>query len=545
MSRDEAPSIAALFQVVFDPKVGYTTAWKRSVPELDLSGVEYKSLPSGLHGVPQDLVYFIHDGQHAGVSSFAQQEADQAHRNASFCAVGLLVSVSHGRLGQGWLHSPSLRKLADGVLKHNDIGALERFWEKHRLDDARSRRPSSRDEIRDSLVTSLKRKRGLSGVSDGLKLSDSTVAADHPALYMPGLLDSFGPLLFPLYRAALLRKRILLIGSPPVQVNCNAVYLLSVISGIPQPATEALSPDTDSLLRTQPLFSVGVADIASLSSKDDRTGWIATSTDDILGDKHKLYDLLVELPKPAPGSKRQWPRLRTADGKIIKASQRDLRRYRMLRAELKRLRLARNSHADGVESGGSESDEAPMLGSRHILAESAVSDELPDGEHEVVEPVSWTAAAYNSFLWWASAGSTQGDTDADEEMRFERELLGELPHLQDVLQDEDHDPAPADSEEANQLDAEETATMLTSYFHRLTEHFITSMASIVNDADDETEEGVEEDEIAITADDVRAMGLDVWSENDAEFVREMLRLWFDREAAVAVEGVRMCGVKVC
>ncbi|KAK0781543.1 hypothetical protein LTR75_014690, partial [Friedmanniomyces endolithicus] len=398
MSRDEAPSIAALFQVVFDPKVGYTTAWKRSVPELDLSGVEYKSLPSGLHGVPQDLVYFIHDGQHAGVSSFAQQEADQAHRNASFCAVGLLVSVSHGRLGQGWLHAPSLRKLADGVLKHNDIGALERFWEKHRLDDARSRRPSSRDEIRDSLVTSLKRKRGLSGVSDGLKLSDSTVAADHPALYMPGLLDSFGPLLFPLYRAALLRKRILLIGSPPVQVNCNAVYLLSVISGIPQPATEALSPDTDSLLRTQPLFSVGVADIASLSSKDDRqagsplrrtTSWVTN----------------------------------TSYGRIIKASQRDLRRYRMLRAELKRLRLARNSHADGVESGGSESDEAPMLGSRHILAESAVSDELPDGEHEVVEPVSWTAAAYNSFLWWASAGSTQGDTDADEEMRFERELL--------------------------------------------------------------------------------------------------------------------------
>ncbi|KAK1051580.1 hypothetical protein LTS16_002451 [Friedmanniomyces endolithicus] len=484
MSRDEAPSIAALFQVVFDPKVGYTTAWKRSDPDLDLSGVEYKSLPSGLHGVQQDLVYFVHDS------------------------------------------------------------ALERFWEKHRLDDARSRRPSSRDEIRDSLVTSLKRKRGLSGVSDGLKLSDSTIATDHPALYMSGLLDSFGPLLFPLYRAALLRKRILLIGSPPVQVNCNAVYLLSVISGIPQPATEALSPDTDSLLRTQPLFSVGVADIASLSSKDDRTGWIATSTDDILGDKHKLYDLLVELPKPAPGSKRQWPRLRTADGKIIKASQRDLRRYRMLQAELKRLRLARNSHADCVESGGSESDEAPMLGSRHILAESAVSDELLDGEHEVVEPVSWTAAAYNSFLWWASAGSTQGDTDADEEMRFEHELLGDLPHLQDVLEDENDNSAPTD-EEASQRDAEETATVLTSYFHRLTEHFITSLASIVNEADDETEEGVEEDEIAITADDVRAMGLDVWSENDAEFVREMLRLWFDREAAVAVEGVRMCGVKVC
>jgi len=493
--------------------------------------------------VQRDLVFFIHDGQHAGVSSFAQQEADQAHRNASFCAVGVLVSVSHGRLGKGWLHASSLRQLVDGVLKHNDIGALERFWEEHRLDEARSRRPSSRDEIRDSLITSLKRKRGFSGVSDSLKL-DTAGPADHPALYMPGLLDSLGPLLFPLYRAALLRKRILLIGSPPVQNNCDAVYILSVLATIPQSATEALSPDTDSLLRPQPLFSVGVADIATLSSNDDRAGWIATSTDDILGDKHKLYDLLVELPKPAPGSRRQWPRLRTADGKVVKASQRDLRRYQMLRSELKRLRLARKPYADGAESGESESDETPMLGSRHILAVPTVSDELVDGEHEVVEPVSWTAAAYNSFLWWASAGSTQGDTDADEEMRFEHELLGDLPHLQDVLDDGNDNPALTD-EEASQRDAEETATVLTSYFHRLTEHFITSLASIVNEADDETEEGVEEDEIAIMADDVRAMGLDVWSENDAEFVREMLRLWFDREAAVAVEGVRMCGVKVC
>ncbi|TKA65419.1 hypothetical protein B0A55_09752 [Friedmanniomyces simplex] len=543
MSQDETPAIAALFQVIFDQKIGYTTAWKRSIPDLDLSGVEYKSLPSGLHGVQQDLVYFIHDGQHAGISAFAQQEADQAHRNASFCAVGALVSLSHGRLGKGWLHAPDLRELANGVLKHNDTRALERFWEKHRVDNARARRPSSPDESRESFVLSLKRKRGLSGVSDGLKLG-STIMADHPALYMPGFLDSLGPLLCPLYRAALLRKRILALGSPPVQTNCNGVYILSILSSIPQSAAEVLPPDADALLRPQPLFSVGVADIASLSRNDSRTGWIATSTDDILAEKHQLYDLLVELPESVPGSKRQWPRLRTADGKILKASQRDLRRYRMLRNELKRLRITRRSHEDGAESAEPESDETPMLGSRHMLAEPAADDEMLDGESEVVEPVSWTAAAYSSFLWWASAGSAQEDTEADEETRFERELLDDLPHLQDVMNDDDDLP-PTDNGEANRQDAEETATILTSYFHRLTGHFITSLASIVNEADDETEEGVEEDEIAITADDVRAMGLDVWSENDAEFVREMMKSWFGREAVVAAGGVRMCGVRVC
>jgi hypothetical protein len=34
-------------------------------------------------------------------------------------------------------------------------------------------------------------------------------------------MDSFGPLIFPLYRAALLRKRILFMGEAPVHGACN------------------------------------------------------------------------------------------------------------------------------------------------------------------------------------------------------------------------------------------------------------------------------------------------------------------------------------
>ena len=43
----------------------------------------------------------------------------------------------------------------------------------------------------------------------------------HPARSLPKFLDTFGPLIFPLYRAALLRKRILIVGQAPVELACN------------------------------------------------------------------------------------------------------------------------------------------------------------------------------------------------------------------------------------------------------------------------------------------------------------------------------------
>ena len=63
----------------------------------------------------------------------------------------------------------------------------------------------------------------------GRALSDATavtspnhaLAPFHPALSSPELIDEFGPLIFPLYRAALLRKRILLMGDAPIEMACN------------------------------------------------------------------------------------------------------------------------------------------------------------------------------------------------------------------------------------------------------------------------------------------------------------------------------------
>lgn len=48
-----------------------------------------------------------------------------------------------------------------------------------------------------------------------------TLSPSHPALSLNDFIDLFGPLVFPLYRAALARKRILLLTDAPVEPACN------------------------------------------------------------------------------------------------------------------------------------------------------------------------------------------------------------------------------------------------------------------------------------------------------------------------------------
>jgi hypothetical protein len=112
--EDERPPISALFLIKFDVKAGYTIAWKRCVEGLELEeSVEFKSLPSGLHNVEEDLVYFMHGSEHAGISAFVNKSAEQWERNAMMLAVGALVPLENGRLGRSWKHAEKLKELAE------------------------------------------------------------------------------------------------------------------------------------------------------------------------------------------------------------------------------------------------------------------------------------------------------------------------------------------------------------------------------------------------------------------------------------------------
>lgn len=108
------PPLSAVFLVNFDVKAGYTIVWKRAIDGIELEGlVEYKSLPSGLHMVSDDLIYFVHDSEHAGLSAFVNEPTEEEElRNARMLAVGILVPLSYGRLGRAWRHAENLKDMA-------------------------------------------------------------------------------------------------------------------------------------------------------------------------------------------------------------------------------------------------------------------------------------------------------------------------------------------------------------------------------------------------------------------------------------------------
>lgn len=510
---------------------------------MDLDGVEYKSLPSGLHAVKEDLVYFIHD-KYAGISIFVRGEADEQHRNASFVAVGALVPLSYGQLGRSWVHAEELRSLARDIVKDpHDTRALELFWRKHKSEAANRKGSASPDAKRglgEASTSSKKRKRAVSEATlAGINI-ETVWPKDHPASQVPALLDTFGPLLFPLHRAALARKRVLLLGNPAVQEHANVVYMTSVLSSIPRALEESLPTETEPYFRSQALFSIGIHDIPSLSDRDGSAGgWLACTTDDILGEKKDLYDVVVRLPDSGLSARGGWPTLHTASGRVLKASQRDLRRWTLLRRELKRLRgQVVGTYRDERSSLHAESDRRPLL--RRSLSSNAQDDDTgfqDDGEWQTVEASSWTAMAYRGFMWWASAGDASAWEN--DEVRADEELLFDMPDTSGLFPKSD-DGSTRESEYARAA-----ATLVVAYFRRVTEETLRTMANMVEEADDDTEEGIQEDEIAVSGDDMRTMGLDSWSEEGKVFVQDMLRFWFDREAKVMDRGVTLCGVKVC
>ena len=311
-----------------------------------------------------------------------------------------------------------------------------------------------------------------------------------------------------------------------------------MLSNVPRSLQESLSTE-NGRARLQPLFNVGVFDITRLETHED--GWMACTTDDILGEKKKLYDLLVELPSPSTGSgQKHWPKLRTSGGEIIKSTQRDLRRYNSLCKELKRIERSagRQYHDTGPEDADENNDEsAPLV--QPMPGSWAESKPLQIAEAEIVQPEPWGTAAYKSFMWWASAGEM--DALEAEEALIDHELLEDLPDVDNIGDSEtDVDDAAYPTRGAQQV-----AITLVAYFHRVTEAILQTLANNIEHADDDTEEGYQEEAIEVSTEDMRRMGLDPWNTGDRQFVQDVMKVYFRREAAIEDEGVQMCGMKLC
>ena len=375
----------------------------------------------------------------------------------------------------------------------------------------------------------------------------------------------------------------------------------------------------------------GRADAPQEDDKDPGFGWVACTTDDILAHKPDLWDVLVTLPAHNlrhSVERKVYPTLKNSKGKIIRATQRDLRRWMTLRQSLaphaggyarpRSSSTARttgspspftlaSSQILGREAGkhGSHpsSSSAPNLIDTRAEAESPLDDSiantpsLGDNPDVVVEPQTWTALAYTSFFWWASAGEER--TDLDEEAAHDAEMMVDFapdPILSKSGIDDDNEVAVEDEDGNDHGNHETHNTALDTglevsvlqYFHRLSSLLFTSLANIVESVDEEDEderispaneryrdepsEGqghAEEDAsllpnrtttdgddlgiINITQDDLTSLGLDSYSTMDKDFVKEMIALYWGREAEMARgrwtsgdgDGWELCGLRIC
>ncbi|KAF4637885.1 hypothetical protein G7Y89_g184 [Cudoniella acicularis] len=589
-TNPDFPPISALFLIYFDIKAGYTIGWKRSLPGVELEGVvEYKSLPSGLHTVKEDLIYFVHDN-HAGLSAFINAPADEESRNARMMAVGIMVPLSYGRLGRSWKHAEKLKELA-GILIHNttQTEVLEHFWEENKT---RGATPSIETESIES-PTSIQFKpiRNAPGkakghsrnrsASDGAALlpPGQHLSAYHPAWSLPNLLETFGPLIFPIHRAALLRKRILITAHAPVQ---ETLYDISVLSNIPLAVSDLLA-STAPPQRLRPLFSIGVHDIplleedlriakaaaatlgSEISEGRDETGcgWIACTTDSILAMKSKLYDVLITMPPQYSenAAEKVWPKVESPQGIEMRATQRDLRRYKALRWGLSRhvspssSPSARRGSTEGQES---ETRRASSSGTS-APAHNPMLD-LPDTD-DIIEPLSWAALAYSGFMWWASAGEQR--VHSEEESEADAALLSGLAISpttpQTPMRPRSQSTVSLGTKTAGEDGNAKQEMAIIAYFHRLTTQVLTTLSDIVDatDSDDEREDdlqplqsrgdGSQDDDhngpaVYISSTDVERMGLDIWSSTDHQFIEDVAQEYFGRRAHIEGRNVDASGV---
>lgn len=298
----------------------------------------------------------------------------------------------------------------------------------------------------------------------------------------------------------------------------------------------------------------------NFASEGQAYGWVACTTDGILSTKDHLYDVLVTLPSPPSmdhenQTNKTWPRIQGKKGVNTKATQRDARRYRVLRQDLSHYHSSSSrppsSQHPAVEqytdSPSPNNDSAPLLSSlSHLPTDPNPPPPGPD-ETDILESQSWSALAYNSFMWWASAGEARTD---GEEAEYDSSLLA------NNLDPTGETPSPSLSRGKTMSGGQEGDVRIgfemavIGYFHRLSVLILRTLSDIIDAANDEDSfdggsvAGREEAEVVVEVDDMTRMGLDIWSESDRVFVEELVDFYWGKKAVVKGGSLECCGVRV-
>jgi hypothetical protein len=181
-------------------------------------------------------------------------------------------------------------------------------------------------------------------------------------------------------------------------------------------------------------------------------------------------------------------------------------------------------------------------------------------------------------MWWASAGE-QLRSEQQEEASRDAALLADLgpssmsmprPSSRSEPLSESLTSLTTPRRTSHDSDEARVELAIIAYFHRLTTQILSVLGDLADsqdepytdhDDDEDLSQGSSErtplrpteadlddldaDAIRVDSHAVENMGLDVWSDSDSLFVRELSTLYFGRSARIEGKGVEVCGVRVC
>jgi hypothetical protein len=494
--------ISAMFLVQFDVHSGYELKWSKSIGNVSLKGVEYKCLPSGLHEKERDVISFVQpakgdsddlDDILYGVAVFHQNltESNASERSTvKMFSLGVLVDPSKhlgasnssrvsnmvwkpASFSRGIEHIEQLKNLLESWDERDGYDVFEKFFDQK----------SDMMNIMSS-PTSPRTQRVL-------RSSENTKDNNHHYLLkLDKMIETLGPLIFKLWRLSLLRERIILFDAESVELNCAFAYCLSILSTTPLEIQSILNDHAAKNLQfNPPIFSVGVNDIdwlKLLNGQSLESGFVASSTDEILMFKSMLYDTAVQFRNHDVSHPRMFPSKMTLPGTShvseMKATQRDLKRFNVLVRE---------------------------YGLYKEFVDNSDDDSL-SWWLNVTEPVSWRHMAWSGFYWWASAG--------------EKQRLDDETYREGVS-------------EFSGGDSIERLLSIVGYFQSLSKKIIRTINDILLNDKNRDEEG---EPVTIEYSDFIEMGLDPYSGDDIQFVIRLIKLWWDRDAKVGSSLSSVC-----
>lgn len=265
---EEKDQIVAVFVVTFDTRSGNMVEW--CLPhDVNLDGVEFKSMASGSHRITNDFIYF-RKGSYFGLACFANMPVEsELERGARMKSVGIL-SPSYTLL---YRYMQFLENQVRHQLKcPGQYSPLEAFYE-----DKKAVLPQTGNGIVNACPTW--------SVTNINRCMHPEMKITHPAGCMSQFIQFFGEHIMVLWKFALLRKRLLIFSPPPVGVVCYRVYCLCCLANISIPGMGVSVPEL------RPFFYVNIADIPALETE---LSYVACTTEKIFEEKKELYDVYID-----------------------------------------------------------------------------------------------------------------------------------------------------------------------------------------------------------------------------------------------------------